>query len=237
VAPFPKLPAIIPPPPAGPTFDPNFYQNLVKDTLAPGQAELDALQAQLDELKALSVLAGVDVPGWISDFDEADLALSDFGDIEWGSPEPDLGPVTAYVTAQRDGILGQAANAPPIATVPILGPDSQPVTVVGAPPSQGGTPPPGSPPYVYHKPIPYPFDPAALVGAAQLTGPNPPFVKFDGFAHDNPAAGSRGWAALIEINPAKGGSFSASLVYTLHVNLTGIQVPVTYTIAVLVVLV
>jgi hypothetical protein len=216
--------------------DPPTFTELVNQTLPDADKQLADLDAKIAEMLAIEAALEADLPNMISDADAIDAALGDFSVIDWGSPEPDFGPVTDYLTAQRDGITGTINNAPAIAQVPVIGPDGQPVITVGAPPSQGGEPTAGGAPYVLHHPIPFSFDPSRLVGAAQLSGPNPPFVKLDGFHQDFPAKGLGGWVALIEINPARAGSFTASLQYKLAITLTGINTIVSYTVAVLVVI-
>jgi hypothetical protein len=230
VAPFPKLPTLIPPPPAGPTFDPEGYQKLVADTLAPGQADLNGLQAQIDELKALTVLAGVDVPGWIIDFDEADLALSDFGDIEWGSPEPDLQPVTDYLTTQRDHITGTANALVPLKPIALILPNGSPGVVLGGPPSQGGPASAGGAPYVRHLPL-VPVGPSVHnIDADGGTGPNPPIVSYGPVVQETQPDGRVWWVYLVHINPAKAGTFTGVAQYLMNLTITGITGTLTRTL-------
>ena len=165
-------------------------------------SQLDAILLELDQLGQ----------------DQVNQAFDDFSGAQPGA-ESLLGDVTGIST-------------PALGQIPILGPSGAQVVTPGAPPSQGGIAPAGGAPYVLQHPIPFAFDPSRLVGPAELSGPNPPFVKLNGFAQYNPAAGLKGWAAEIEINPAQAGTFAATLTYKLGITLTGINTVVTYNVGI-----
>jgi hypothetical protein len=222
VAPFPKLPTIIPTPPEGPTFDPQEYQKLVATTLAPGQAELDALQASIDELRALTKVAELDVPNWVSDLDEADLAISAFDTLDWGSPEPDLDTPTAYLAAQHNASVALAngiTGPPPLS---LLQPSGGAVVVLGGPPSQGGVAHAGSPPYTYHLQLFTVRADIVNVDADGGNGPNPPFASFGPVVKETAPDGKLWWVYLIQINPQTPGTYTAQAQYLSHGTFFGI---------------
>lgn len=230
MAPFPKLPDLINTPPTGPTFDPNTYQNLVRDTLAPGEAELDGLQEQIDAMRALTATAELDIAGWISDLDELDAALSDFGDIEWGSPEPDLGPVTDYVTGQRDALSNAAGLVQPPAPLTLVQPSGQAVITLGGPPSQGGVATAGGPPYTLHLKLFAVGGGIHNVDADGGSGPNPPFAGFGPVVQETLADGKTYWVYHVQINPQTPGTFTGVAQYIVNVTITGISGTITRTI-------
>src|ERR1700680_820148 len=127
------------------TNSPTFTE-ILNQTLGPSDGLSKAIFANVAAMSAIQAALDIDVPNMISDLAGIDSLLGDLADIQWGSPEPDCGPITDYLTQQRDLITKPIAPAQPIATVPIVGPDGNPIAQVGAPPSQGGQPPPGSPP-------------------------------------------------------------------------------------------
>jgi hypothetical protein len=156
--------------------------------------------------------------------------------LEQAQPQPVDNALGTFEGAQpgAEKFVGDAAGVPvpALAQVPIVGPGGADVVTLGNAPGQGGAAPSGAAPYVLHHPIPFAFDPTRLAGPAQLSGPNPPFVKLDGFHQDNPAKGLGGWVALIEINPAHAGSYSATLTFKLAITITGINTIVTYTVGI-----
>lgn len=168
-------------------------------------SQLDAILLELDQLGQ----------------DKVNQAFDDFAGAQPGAMSL-IGDVTGVAL-------------PALGEIPISSPTGQAIVTPGAPPSGGGIAPAGAAPYVLHHPIPFNFDPARLVGPAQLTGPNPPFVKLNGFTQDTPAAGGRGWSADIEINPARAGSYPATLAYSLAVTLAGINTIIKYSVGVTVV--
>jgi hypothetical protein len=179
--------------------------NAIDTLTTAADANLDAILLELDQLGQ----------------DKVSQAFDDFAGAQPGAMS-----LVGDVTKVALPALGQ---------VPIVGPGGADVVTFGNTPAAGGTAPAGAAPYVLHHPIPFAFDPARLVGPAQLTGPDPPFVKLEGFHQDNPAAGTLGWAALVEINPAHAGSYSATLTYKLGITITGINAVVSYTVGITVV--
>jgi hypothetical protein len=226
--PPPMDPANVPVLENKPTFEETACSLLGQD-LCSGMdpiSSVDELSALVDTIDGLSTAADSQLDAILLELDQlghdqVQTAFDDFSGAQPGA-ESLLGDVTSVAL-------------PALGTVPIVAPDGSPVVTFGAPPTQGGNATSGAAPYVLRHPIPFAFDPARLVGPAVLTGPNPPFVKLDGFHQDTPAQGVRGWVALIEINPARVGSFSATLAYSLAITLTGINTIVKYAVAVLVV--
>lgn len=124
-----------------------------------------------------------------------------------------------------DSLLGQADPSllPALAPLALVDPSGTGTTTYGGSPTTGGVPTAGSPAYQLQVVLPRQ---ASYIGAPQgasLSGPNPPFTGLQGFQQvPNPAGGTQ-WVALIGINPAADGSFTATLSYTVPVSITGIQ--------------
>lgn len=214
--------------PPSPTFEESACSLLGPD-LCSGMdpiSAIDELSGLVDAIDGLTTAADANLDAILLELDElgqdqVSKAFDDFSGAQPGAMSL-LGDVTGVALP----MLGQ---------VPIVGPGGVDVVTFGNAPAQGGTAAAGAAPYVLHHPIPFAFDPARLSGQAHLAGPDPPFVKLEGFHQDNPAAGLTGWAALVQINPAAAGSYSATLTYKLGVTITGINTIVSYTVGITVV--
>ena len=81
----------------------------------------------------------------------------------------------------------------------------------------------GSAEYVLHLPVIAAGPGVHSVAVTNLTGPNPPFVTAgQGFVQET-VNGRPMWVALITINPAARGAFTAVLYYDASVTITGIS--------------
>lgn len=211
--------------PPSPTFEESACAILGQD-LCGGMdpiSSIDDLSALVDSIDALTSAADANLDAILLELDQlGQQQVSDAFDAFSGAQPGAM--------SLLGGITG--VTLPALGEIPISSPTGQPVVTVGAPPSGGGVAPAGSAPYVLEHPIPFNFDPARLVGPAQLTGPNPPFVKLNGFRQATPAAGGRGWVAEIEINPAHAGTFAGTLSYSLAITLTGINTIIKYSVGV-----
>jgi hypothetical protein len=207
--------------PPSPTFEESACSLLGPD-LCGGMdpiSAIDELSGLVDSIDALTTAADSQLDAILLELDQlgqdkVENAFNDFAGAQPGAMSL-IGDVTGV-------------TLPALGEIPISSPTGQAIVTPGAPPSGGGIAPAGAAPYVLHHPIPFNFDPERLVGPAQLSGPNPPFVKLNGFTQDTPAAGGRGWAAEIEINPAHAGTYQATLSYSLAVTLTGINTIIKY---------
>lgn len=214
--------------PPSPTFEESACSILGQD-LCGGMdpiSSIDDLAGLVDSIDALTSAADANLDAILLELDQLgqDQVSQAFDDFSGAQPG-------------AESLLGGVTNIalPALGEIPISSPTGQAVVTPGAPAAGGGIAAAGSAPYVLHHPIPFSFDPQRLVGAAQLTGPNPPFVKVAGFNLDDPAKGAGGWAALIEINPAQAGSFAGTLTYSLAITFTGINTIIKYSLGITVV--
>jgi hypothetical protein len=130
--------------------------------------------------------------------------------------------------ADGDGIdsfvdQANAITVPALQPVPLVDPGGQGTVTFGGSPATGGVPSAGSAAYTLQVQLPRAGAYLGSPTGAQLAGPNPPFTGIQGFQQVPAAGGGTTWVALIGINPAADGNFTATLTYSVVVSITGIQ--------------
>jgi hypothetical protein len=114
-------------------------------------------------------------------------------------------------------------TVPAIGQVPMTLPNGGAAITFGAPPETGGVAQPGAAEYVLHLPVVSAAGSLRNVQAYNLIGPNPPFVTVAQDLVFEMVNGAPMWVALVTINPAAAGQFTATLYYQGDITITGIS--------------
>lgn len=124
-----------------------------------------------------------------------------------------------------DGVNG--VDVPAIGSIPLTLPNGGATLTFGGSPATGGVPTAGSQPYTLHLRVLPAGAGVHQVRALNLVGPNPPFVGVETglgpMVVETAADGRQYWVALVDINPAQAGQFTATLYYAADVTITGIS--------------
>lgn len=207
-------------PPLQLTNSPTFTE-ILNETLSGADTALADIDAKLAEITQIQAALEAELPGMISDVDEIDAATAGIDEIQWGSPEPDLGPVTDYLTAQRDAITSTIASGGDIPALALTLPNGGSAITFGGPPEQGGAVVAGSAPYTLHLPIVGVNAGIHGVSVNNLSGPNPPFVSAQQGSAQETVKGAPMYVALVTINPTQAGSFTGTVYFLVDITIAG----------------
>jgi hypothetical protein len=179
------------------------YEDLVEDaTLA--LATIDATAVEMDAtLDTILALLALD-PG-------TGPMINDFG--VFASDQDGIDSLVAQV---------DPSQLPTLGAIPLVDPQGNGTVTFGGTPATGGVPTAGSPAYNLQVPLP---GAGAFAGAPQfvaLSGPNPPFTGTVTFQQLPTPQGGQLWYAMVGINPAQDGNFTATLEYDVPVQVTGV---------------
>jgi len=187
---------------------------------------LDIVGDGYEDIESAATLsaAQVDAAGVAQD-EVLDAILELLNDVSAQQPIEDDFTTFASDAGGIDNLVAgvDPTQLPTLSPIPLVDPGGNGTITFGGSPSTGGVPTAGSPAYVLQVPLPRSGAYISAPGGAQLSGPNPPFTGLQGFQQvPNPAGGTQ-WVALVGINPAADGTFTATLTYTVVVSITGIQ--------------
>lgn len=183
---------------------------------------MDPLSA-LDELPTLAdVVDGFTAAG-DANLDAILLELDQLGHEQVSQAFDDFAGAQPGATSLVGGVEGVAV--PSLGVVPMVLPNGQATITFGGAPGAGGVPTAGSPQYTLHLQVLGVNPGVHQVRALSLVGPDPPFLGVQTglgpLAVETGADGKQYWVALVGINPAVAGQFTATLYYAADVTLTG----------------
>lgn len=202
-----------------PTFSQVACETLVSECDQPDPiSAIDELPAIADTIDALAAASDSQLAAILDELDsvvgtnDQEQAFSDFAGAQPGAEQ------------LVGGVAG--VDVPAAGQIPMVLPNGAATITFGGPPAQGGPAVAGSAQYTLHLRVLAVGAGVHQVRALELTGPNPPFVGVETgtgpLAIETGPDGKQYWTALVLINPAAGGQFTAVLYYAADVTLTGL---------------